>query len=113
MYVVVEAWTPKPAFLTAPPTQRADFFAALDAGIAALGSTGVEPLGWGRTDPSGEHGSEHDWFAVWQVRDAAAADTFLAGVLASGWYDYFEQTNLRGELRPVADVVREHIGLAS
>lgn len=112
MYIVVEAWTPRPAFFSALPEQRAAFFATLDAGIAALAATGVEPLGWGRTDPSAEHGSEHDWFAVWRVRDTAAADTFLASVSASGWYDYFAQTNLRGELRPVAEVVGEHIALA-
>lgn len=111
MYVVIESWTPKAAFLDASRQTRTDFFARLTAALDGSAAQGIRPLGWGRTDPAGEHGSRHAWFAVWETTDAAAADAFLGGVAASGWYEYFDQTNVRGELRPVGDVVDEHVAL--
>ena len=115
MYAVVEAWTPKPTFFALSRSERAAFFADLATKAGSLAASGVEPLGWGRTDPGGEsdleHGSGHEWFAVWQVPDGVAADAFFAGVASSDWYDYFEQTNTRGELRSVEAVVAELVDL--
>lgn len=113
MYVVVEEWSPKPAFLSASPERRAAFFEALTAGISDMDQAGVTALGWGRIDPSSHYGTPHRWFAVWQLRDRKAADFFLAAVATSGWYDYFDQTNIQGELRPAADVINEHLALTS
>ena len=113
MYVVVEAWTPKPAFLSLPRSERAQFFAALAEGVAGLAVAGVEPLGWGTNVATGEHDSTHGWFGIWQVADTAAANGFLAGVASSGWYDYFQQTNVHGELRPVEAVIAELVALRS
>jgi hypothetical protein len=39
------------------------------------------------------------------------ADVFLAGVESSGWYTYFEQSNVVGELRPADAVLAEHLAL--
>lgn len=78
-----------------------------------MGQAGVTALGWGRIDPSSHYGTAHRWFAVWQLRDIKAADHFLAAVAASGWYDYLDQTNIQGELRPAADVILEHLALTS
>lgn len=113
MHVVVETWTPRPAFLATSPQTREAFFEGLNAGMAEMAAKGIESLGWGTVEPSKENGTEHSWFAVWRMPDAATADAFLAAVAASGWYDYFEQTNVRGELRSAGDVIAEHVALAS
>jgi hypothetical protein len=67
-------------------------------------------LGWGRVEPAAQSAS-YEWFAVWQAPSREVADVFLAGVESSGWYTYFEQSNVVGELRPADAVIAEHLAL--
>lgn len=109
MHAVVETWTPKAAFMAASPEARAAFFQAMGADMNEMTNNGVESLGWGQVELSNENSTEQKWSAVWRMSDADAAVAFLAAVAASGWYDYFEQTNVRGELRQAETVIAEHM----
>lgn len=110
MYVVVESWRAKPEFLALEPAQREALFDEVKKAMGEMAAGGIETLGWGNVDGTDEpHGSGHDWFAVWTMPNAAAGQAFLAGVKASGWYDWFEQTNVVGELRPAQDIMAEHV----
>ncbi|MFD3309561.1 DUF6616 family protein [Streptomyces sp. NPDC058656] len=112
MYVVVETWTPKPAFFAAGEKALNDLFTGIQEAMKQLADIGFVTLGWGRLEPAAQP-SSYEWFAVWQAPSREVADVFLAGVESSGWYDYFEQTNLVGELRPAETVIAEHLALAA
>jgi hypothetical protein len=110
MYVVVETWTPKPAFFAADEKARNDLFAGIQEAMKRLAEIGVVTLGWGRAEPA-SHSTSYEWFAVWQAPSKELADVFLDGVENSGWYAYFEQSNVVGELRSVEAVAAEHVAL--
>ncbi|MFG2884561.1 DUF6616 family protein [Streptomyces sp. NPDC048297] len=111
MYVVVETWTPKQAFLAADEETRQALFAGIQDAMKQLAAVDVVTLGWGRTDEAVQNGTEYQWFAVWQAPSKALVDGFLDGVDRSGWYTYFEQTNIVGELRSADAVMAEHLTL--
>jgi hypothetical protein len=108
MYVPVETWTPKPAFFAAHGQTRKNLFAGIQGAIKRRAEIGVITLGWGRVEPAA-HSTSYERFAVWQAPSRELADGFLGGVESSGWYTYFEQSNVVGELRSVNAVVAEHL----
>lgn len=110
MYVVVEMWTPTPAFLAADEETRTELFARIQAAITQLAQVGFVTLGWGKVEPA-ENSTSHEWFAVWQAPSRELADRFLGGVESSGWYGYFEQSNVVGELRSVESVIADQVAL--
>ncbi|MFE5085975.1 DUF6616 family protein [Streptomyces mirabilis] len=110
MYVVVETWTPKPAFFAADEKARNDLFTGIQEAMKQLAEIGFVTLGWGRVEPAA-HSASYEWFAIWQAPSREVADAFLSGVESSGWYTYFEQTNVVGELRPAEAVIAEHLAL--
>jgi len=67
-------------------------------------------LGWGRVEPDG-HAGPGTWFAIWEPPDGAASRSFLSEVAGSGWYDYFEQTNVVGKLIWIPEAVDQHLAL--
>jgi hypothetical protein len=111
MYVVVETWTAKQEFLAAPLKTKQELFAEIKAAMAEMAQVGIITLGWGSVDRSAGHSADYDWFAVWQAPNAELANAFLQGVERSGWYNWFEQVNVLGELRTVDAVAAEHIAL--
>lgn len=113
MHVVFELWNAKPAFLEAPASVREEIIAGVRSGVEQMAAVGIRALGWGRVAPSGDHPSGYDWFAVWEIPSPELVDAFFAGVAASGWYDWFEQVNVTGELRAVDAVLDEHLALAT
>ncbi|WP_147995542.1 DUF6616 family protein [Streptomyces sp. uw30] len=110
MHIVVETWTPKPAFYAADEETLTNLFAGIQEAMKQLAEIGVVTLGWGRVEPA-PLSTSYEWFAVWQAPSRELADGFLSGVESSGWYDYFEQTNLVGELRSGEAVMAEHLAL--
>jgi hypothetical protein len=62
-------------------------------------------------DADTDHRAPYRYFSIVEAPDEAAARTFEANVRAAGWYDYFDQVNLRGVARPAEEVIGEHIGM--
>jgi hypothetical protein len=111
MYVVVEAWTPNQEFLSLPAAAREEIFDGVREGISKLAEAGIQSLGWGHLDEVA-HGSAHQWLAVWTMPSAEHSEIFLGAVAASGWYAWFEQTNLRAELIEPEDAMAAHLKLS-
>lgn len=111
MYVVVEMWTPKQSFLHLPSEKKAELFDGIKSAMQGMAGVGIVTLGWGAVDSHAPFSTGHEWFAVWQAPTKELSAAFLAGVQSAGWYDYFEQVNVVGELRSVDDVAAEHLEL--
>ena len=110
MYLMIEAWTPKPAWLALTETERADYVAGVGEGVAALAAQGVTALGWGLVDEA-SRGLDHMAFAVWECGSREGGDALRTAIAAAGWYEYFDQVDFGGEAGPADAVLRHHIGL--
>jgi hypothetical protein len=110
MHTVIEQWTPKQAFLDATDEERGALFAKVGASLTGLEEIGARCIG-ASSAQAAPRASDHTWFAVWEMPDAAAVDSFFEVVEASGWFDYFDQANTVGELTPIADVLGQHMAL--
>lgn len=113
MYVVIETWTPRAEFLAATPETRERVFDSVREGMAQFTALGIDTLGWGRIDAGADRSGGYDWFAVWTMPSAELAAAFLQGVEAAGWYEWFDQTNVTGELASVDSAIAAHLALAA
>lgn len=112
MYLLIEAWTPRPAWLALSQQERADYVAKVGEGMAALDAQGIKPLGWGFTDDA-SRGTDHVAYAVWECGSREGCDTMRAAITDAGWYELFDQVDFGGEAGPPDAVLRQHIEAAA
>jgi hypothetical protein len=111
MYTLIELWKPKAKWLEAPQAEREAFMNGVGQAMTQLSAIGVQTTAWCANDPDTSMRDIHAYFAVWQFPSLEVAKTFEATVQASGWYDYFDHSNLQGLTRTPPAVIAEHIGL--
>ncbi len=112
MYLMIEAWTPKPAWLALTEQERADYVAGVGEGVGGLAAQGVTSLGWGLIDEA-SRGTEHTAFAVLECGSREGCDALRSTIAAAGWYEYFDQVDFGGEAGPPDAVLRHHVELRS
>lgn len=111
MHVVIETWTPKNTWLAVDEETRRRFFEGVREAMGEMSKAGIETLGWGRVDQTADRSSSHEWFAVWRTPNPTMSAAFLDGVDRSGWYEYFEQVNVVGELVPAENAIDMHVAM--
>lgn len=92
-HYLVELYTPNGAWRALPADSRQQFLDGIQAAMGGLSSLGVEVLALGETDTGIDRASEHRFLGIWRFPDLQARDALLAGIKASGWYDYFDHVN--------------------
>lgn len=95
-YYLVELYSPKPAWAALDQAARAEFFAAIGAGMEALSDLGATAVTLTGIEPGVEHSVGQQFLAIWRCPDKESAETLVAGISASGWHDYFETQNAIG-----------------
>lgn len=95
-YYLVELYTPNDDWKALTAEQRREFLGAIGAAMGSLSSMGVEILTLTETEPGIDQSSEHRFLGIWRFPDAQARDALLAGIKASGWYEYFGHVNAAG-----------------
>ncbi|MDD3018744.1 MAG: hypothetical protein PHE74_10330 [Comamonas sp.] len=92
-HYLVELYTPNAAWRALPVENRQRFLDGIQAAMGELSSLGVEVLALGETDKRIDRASEHRFLGIWRFPDIQARNALLAGIKASGWYDYFDHVN--------------------
>lgn len=90
---LVELYTPNSAWHALPAHRRQQFLDGIAAAMGGLSSLGVDVLALGETDAGIDRASPHRFLGIWRFPDPQARDALLAGIQASGWYDYFDHVN--------------------
>lgn len=109
MYHFIETWTPNERWMALSTEERRAFMDGVIAAIEQMGDGGITTLGWGTNDDDTPHRLDHEYVAVWQAPNKEAIQALEAGVQGSGWYDFFDQKNLRTELRAHTEVMDQHV----
>lgn len=111
-FYVVEQWSYKSNWKLLSKDERVAFFTKVGEAIQQMSAIGIHTLGFGHVDKSIDKAlSAYDFWAIWEMPNQDARNAFLAGVAASGWYDYFEHCNTSSMLDDPANIMAEHIAV--
>ncbi|MDD9650547.1 DUF6616 family protein [Klebsiella pasteurii] len=92
-HYLVELYTPNAAWRGLSPEHRQQFISGIQAAMGGLAGSGIELLTLAETDTAVDHSTSHRFLGIWRFPDAQARNALLAGIAASGWYDYFDHIN--------------------
>jgi hypothetical protein len=109
MFLYLELWNVRPAWLALAHDEREAFMARAGATVGELLAEGIEIVGWGMNEPTTVARAPYDFFAVWRMPSAELMDRFAQTVDALNWRTYFEQVDLRGALVMPDAVIAQHL----
>ncbi|RFA26613.1 hypothetical protein CAI21_16790 [Alkalilimnicola ehrlichii] len=92
-HYLIELYSPNAAWTALPNDQRQQFLDGIQTAMGSLSSLGVEVLTLSKTDTDIDNAAAHRFLGVWRFPNIQARDALLAGIKASGWYDYFDHVN--------------------
>ena len=105
----IELYNPKPSWSALSRSAQEEFMKAVTGHVEGAVAAGVEILAFGTNEASTSRRSPYEYFCVYRLPHADLAREFENLIEASGWYDYFEQTNLCGKSVGVAEHFHSHI----
>lgn len=111
MYLFVECWKARREWLDLDKESRVAYMNALGGGIAELMKAGAEIVSWAMNEPDTACRASFDYVAVWKFPTRELADGFEKIVEQSGWYNYFDQVNLKGEISSPDFCIGRMIGM--
>ena len=97
MYMFVEQWKARPEWLVLSQQEREKYVSKVGQAIEDLLKAGIEIVGFALNDQDTPHRSDYRYFSEWKLPDKKLLQQFEQAIEQSGWYQYFEQTNARGE----------------
>jgi hypothetical protein len=106
MYLYIELFRAKDAWLDLSPEQRGAYVQQVGSTMHGVLEAGAELIGAGVAEPGTSHHVGFDFFAVWKLPNADVVRAFEDGIERDNWYDYFEQVNASGELTDFESVVQ-------
>ena len=111
MFIFIECWKARPEWLALSSEARGAYMAQLGSGIEELLKSGVEIISWSMNDPDTSKNSPYDYFAVWKFPTKEMTKGFEQIVEQSGWYNYFDQVNLSGEISGPPAIIAHMVNL--
>lgn len=109
MYLYVELWKARPAWLELSRDERKAWIDRLLAGLQQQLQSGVEVVGFASNDGDTPRPSGYDFFAAWKMPNKEVARRFEDFVELAGWHGYFEQVNARGQMMEMEEFVSAHL----
>ena len=107
---LVEHWSYKSTWHDLSQIEREAFAARIAEAVQKMTGAGIRTLGFGRVDHTLDKAHKgFDFWSIWEMESLEARDAFLAGVAATGWYDYFEHANTGGLLQSPEKLIAEHV----
>ena len=108
MYLYLELWKPRDAWRALSAGERHAFVDGIGPAIASLLESGIELIGFARSDIDTKHRADYAYLAAWQMPSKHHALALENAVTGSGFHDYFEQINARGEIA-APDAILAHM----
>lgn len=96
MKYYIETLTPKPAWLALSEEERAAYMNKTVLAAMPLVEQGAEIIAMGENDSDTLQRLNHHFFIIWKFPTDQLAKDFQGLALEDGWYDYFDQFNLKG-----------------
>ncbi|TSD64048.1 hypothetical protein FFF34_015965 [Inquilinus sp. KBS0705] len=111
MKFYIEIWKAKQAWLDLSIEQRGAYMAQLGPSIQQLAEQGVEIITWADNDADTFKRVDYDFFAIWKFPTDGLAKAFEDLVNGAGWYNYFDQLNIKGNAGGPEEIIGKMINL--
>ena len=96
MYLYLELWSAREAWLALSRPEREAFFDRVTGAVTDLLESGSEALAFALNDADTDRRAGYEYLALWRMPDRATAVEFERRLNELGWYDLFDQQNMRG-----------------
>ena len=90
---------------------RKEFLRPIGSLIDKVEAGRTKVIAWGFNDESTPERADYDFFAAFVFPNAAAAGEYHRIFTAAGWYRYFEQVNIAGDVQHHSEVTERLVGL--
>lgn len=94
---LIELYTPNSAWKALSLDERTQYLNNVGAAMGKLSDLGVKALTLTQIDSNVDQSSEHQFLGIWHFPNEEIRDVLLAGIKASGWYNYFNHVNAAGK----------------
>ncbi len=94
----IELYNYKPSWSQCSADERQIFTGKVAEAVSQLKSAGVEVIAYGCNSIQTDRRAPYDFFCVYLVPSSGFQREFERQVAASGWYDYFDQVNVSGDI---------------
>lgn len=111
MQTFIELWSAKEAWLKMTKEERGKYFEQVGPALQELMEKGVEIISWGENEKDTTHRADYTFFSVWKFPTAEMLKEFETLIEAAGWYNYFDQENVSGELSTPDAIIGKMIGM--
>ncbi len=111
MYLYVELWKARPAWLELSKEERKLWFDKLLGSLQEQLQSGIEPLGFAQNDEDTPLSAGFDFIGAWKMPNKEIAEQFERFIEEAGWHNYFEQVNARGQMMEMDVFSSSHIGI--
>jgi hypothetical protein len=98
MQILAILWQPNAAWRALSQAEQVAYLKTLDGYISAGRAAGMVVLGWSRIDTTLPRSCKEGYIGVFGMDNAALVHELEKNVQASGWYEYFDSTNVSIEL---------------
>nr|WP_314587646.1 DUF6616 family protein [uncultured Serratia sp.] len=95
-HYLIELYSPNTQWGALSATERQQFVDNVQLAMGNLSHLGVEILTLSETDSTIDKSTGHRFVGVWRFADIQSREMLLAGIKASGWYNYFDHVNAAG-----------------
>ena len=111
MITYIELWKAKQTWKDLSKEERGNYLTALGPAIQQLLESGVQILSWGSNEMSTFSKADYDYFAVWAFPNLESTQNFEKMVEGAGWYNFFDQVNIMGQVSSPQEVMGKMIEL--
>ena len=111
MITYIELWKAKQTWKDLSKEERGNYLTALGPAIQQLLESGVQILSWGSNEMSTFSKADYDYFAVWAFPNLGSTQNFEKMVEGAGWYNFFDQGNIMGQVSSPQEVMGKMIEL--
>jgi hypothetical protein len=97
MQILMMIWTPTAAWFALSSDQQRNYLETLTPRLNAARSKGMVVLGWSKVDgqvPKAPFPGRESYVGVFGLDNATLVQEMEARIASSGWYDYFDSTNV-------------------
>jgi len=94
MQTLIIIWQPNANWNSLGEIEKRDYLKNLNNAVNAARSNGLMTLGWSKIDNSLNKAPAEGFVGVFAVSNSEQIHELEKNISASGWYDYFDSTNV-------------------